>query len=417
MMFRVWDTTLMICFSVSLMFVGADSITALPPPENLTFKWETPFTLNLTWEKPKDLRQNCKVNYTVEVRHSQNCSEKPKLDNSQTRRVQNTSCKFNISNVNGLCISVTVNPENCGNKNPSPPLERSLSRPKVLLVTNRSYEYSHERLKCTWTPVADIQDLSFYYWSHKNETVIKCNEQKIGECIIHSAFLKDEPEMFYLFNGTSNGERVNNTFRDERPPHYVKLNKPKLKIQRSGNTLLFKTEASDLNEFKSCCYICNYTYSMCDKIPQERLRNDCEDGNEVVVDYDSNCKYTARVQIIFSERCGAGKSDPSDEVEYGENRDPKLLALLAVIIIPLIVSCCLIVSLVLLRRHKDIIFPKIPEPTLIFKDILINNIRTTEDLRSPADDRLYVPLEEIVESKISLEPEAPLVLNTTDKQV
>lgn len=32
-------------------------------------------------------------------------------------------------------------------------------------------------------------------------------------------------------------------------------------------------------------------------------------------------------------------------------------------------------------RHKDIIFPKIPEPTLIFKDMFINNIRTAEDLR------------------------------------
>lgn len=35
------------------------------------------------------------------------------------------------------------------------------------------------------------------------------------------------------------------------------------------------------------------------------------------VDYDSNCKYRARVQIILSKLCGAGKSDLSDEVEYG----------------------------------------------------------------------------------------------------
>lgn len=41
------------------------------------------------------------------------------------------------------------------------------------------------------------------------------------------------------------------------------------------------------------------------------------DRNEYVVDYESNCKYKARVQIIVSEKCGAGSSDPSDEVEYG----------------------------------------------------------------------------------------------------
>ncbi|XP_073693405.1 interleukin-13 receptor subunit alpha-1 [Garra rufa] len=412
MMFRVWDTSLMICFSVSLMFVGVESDTELPPPRNLLFKWETPFTLNLTWEKPKDLEPNCKVNYTVDVRHSQNCSQTPKQA-SQSRRVPNTTCKFNISNEIGLCISVTVNPENCGNKDPSPPLEKPISPPLVLLVANRSYEYSHQRLKCTWSPVDDVQDLGFYYWSPQNDTVIKCNEMKIGECIIHNAFLKEMTGMFYLFNGTYKGVPVTNTFMDERPVQYVKLNKPKLKIQRDGHSLRFETEASDLNEFEPHCYKYNYTYSMCDKIAPEKVIED----DKHVVEYDSNCKYRARVQIIFFDKCGAGKSDPSDEVEYGENRDPNLPALLALIIIPLIVSCCLIVSLVLLRRHKDIIFPKIPEPTLMFKDMFINNIRTAEDLRIPADTRLYVPIEEIVESKIDLEPETPLVQNTTHKQV
>ncbi|KAI2662872.1 Interleukin-13 receptor subunit alpha-1 [Labeo rohita] len=366
-MFRVWDTSLMICFSVSLMFVGGESSTELPPIKNLTFKWETPFTLNLTWEKPKDLEPNCNVNYTVDVRNAQNCSEKPKQDNSQTKRTPNTTCKFNVSNENGLCISVTMNPENCGTKNPSPPSEMFLHPPPVLLVANRSYEYFNERmLKCIWSPVAD------------NETVMKCNEMRIGECIIHDKFDMTR-DMFYLFNGTYEGEPVNNTFKDKRPAQYVKLKKPSLQIQKVGNTLHFKTNASDFTEFKSVfdlhCYKYNYTYSKCDKTGEKFQI----DRNEYVVDYESNCKYKARVQIIVSEKCG-------------ENRDDTMPALLALIIIPLVVSCCLIVSLVLLRRMA-------------------------EDMRSPADSRLYVPIEEIVESRISLEPETPLIQNPTHKQV
>ncbi|XP_016097579.1 interleukin-13 receptor subunit alpha-1-like [Sinocyclocheilus grahami] len=420
-MFRVWDISLVICFSLSLMFVGVEGASELPPPRNLTFKWETPFTLNLTWEKPKDLEPDCKVNYTVNAHHSQDCSERAKQDmsgakNTETRRVQNMTCKLNISNENGLCISVTVNPENCGNKYQSPPLDISIPPPPVRLVKNRSCEYSHNRLKCTWHSDVDVKDLGFYYWSPQNETVIKCNEMKIGECVIHDTFLKHMTNMLYLFNGTYKGKPVNNTFMDERPVDLVKLNKPQLTIQRFGQSLHFQTTVSDLDEFAPQCYRYNYIYSMCDKSVQEKdMAN-----SKHVMDYDSNCKYRARVQINFSYKCGAGKSDLSDEVEYGENRDPNLPALLAVIIIPLIVSCCLIVSLVLLRRHKDIIFPKIPEPTLIFKDMLINNIRTAEDLRSTADGRLYIPIEEIVESKISLEPETPLIpttTNTTHKQV
>ncbi|XP_026122424.1 uncharacterized protein LOC113105535 [Carassius auratus] len=407
-MFRVWDLSLMICFTVSIMFVGVEGISELPPPRNLTFKWETPFTLNLTWEKPKDLDPDCKVNYTVDVRHSQECSV---TDNKrQTRRVQSTTCSWNISNVNGLCISVTVNPENCGSRKQSPSLNIILPPPTVMLVTNRSYEYSHNKLRCTWSRVGVVEDLVFYYLSPQKNTVIKCNDMKDGECVIHDTRLKEMTDMSYLFIGTYMGKAVNNTFIEEGPAHYVKLKKPQLTIQSDGHSLHFQTNQSDL-EFGSHCYKYKYTYTKCDKNAQEQ---EVMDKPNYEVDYDSNCKYKARVQIIFSDKCGAGRSDPSDEVEYGEDRDPHLPAFLAVIIIPLIVSCCLIVSLVLLRRHKDIIFPKIPEPTLIFKDMLINNIRMPEDARSPTDGRLYVPIEEIVASKISLEPETPLLPTTTN---
>ncbi|KTF89623.1 hypothetical protein cypCar_00023082 [Cyprinus carpio] len=124
----------------------------------------------------------------------------------------------------------------------------------------------------------------------------------------------------------------------------VKLEKPKLTIQRIGQSLCFHTNFT-VSEFGAHCYEKNYIYSKCDEIKQVKILD-----SVYKVDYDSSCKYRARVQIILSSRCGAGKSDLSDEVEYGENRDSNLPALLAGIIIPLMLSCFLIVSLVLLRR-------------------------------------------------------------------
>lgn len=52
--------------------------------------------------------------------------------------------------------------------------------------------------------------------------VIKCNDMKFGECVIHDTLLKDMTSMFYLFNGTYNGKPVNNTFMDKRPAQYGK---------------------------------------------------------------------------------------------------------------------------------------------------------------------------------------------------
>ncbi|XP_067255786.1 interleukin-13 receptor subunit alpha-1 [Chanodichthys erythropterus] len=401
-MCRFWDLTLMICFSVSVMFVGGDNMAELPPPKNLTFIWETPFRLSLTWEKPEDLDHSCRVNYTVLVYNSQNCSEK-----KESKRVQTQGCKFEISNENGLCISVITNPENCEQRVNSQATNISIAPPSVRLVKNRSNEYSHSKMKCTWVPVVDVQDLSLYYWLPRDESIKECKPDetmKTRGCIIHDEFLKEAMNIFYLFKGTYNGTSIINTFKDERPVDYVKLNKPQLTIHRDGQKLFFQANGSDLDEFTKECYMYNYTISKCNKNETTQLKKSQHD-----VQYDPACKYRARVQLIFSSNCGNGRSDPSDEVEYGADNDPKLPALLAVIIIPLIVSFCLLVSLVLLRRHKDIIFPKIPEPSLLFKDMLINNIRTPEELQSPAAGRLYIPLEEVVESKISLEPDTPFV--------
>ncbi|XP_026119134.1 uncharacterized protein LOC113098320 [Carassius auratus] len=308
-MFRVRDICLMTIFSVSVVFVGAEGVSELPSPSNLIFSWETPFTLYLTWEKPKDLDPDCKVYYTVNVHHSQNCSER--ANNFQTRRVQRSSTTLNIANENGLCISVTVVPENCGNKNRSQPSYITIPPPPVILVKNRSFEYSHNRLKCTWHSDVDVQDLGFYYWSLQNDTVIKCNEMKTGECVIHDTLLKEMTEMFYLFNGTYMGKPVYNTFMDEGPIHFVKLNKPQLTIERVGQSLRFQTNVSDL-EFPSHCYKFNYTYTMCDK----RIQTMVTGKSNYEVNYDSKCMYSARVQIIFSDKCGAGNSDLSDEVIF-----------------------------------------------------------------------------------------------------
>ncbi|XP_051993471.1 interleukin-13 receptor subunit alpha-1-like [Xyrauchen texanus] len=410
-MCRYWDIYMILCFSV--MFVGVENVSdQLPPPRNLNFIWQlytSPFTLHVTWEIPEGLDANCKVNYTVEVRYGQDCPPNNRLQTIW--RTSNLGLTFNVSNVNGLCIIVKTNPDICGDKNQSSPVKITIPPPPVMLVRNLScFYYSGNRMKCTWDSAADdVQDLRLYYWLPMTESVKECsdvtNEMKKTGCIIHSKYLKESTDdMFYLFNGTHKGIPVNNTFKDKNPWNKAKLNTPELKLKRVGQSLHFQTIRPQFYDYGEYCFGYNYIYSKCN---EESVKVEGEINH--TIEYDSACKYRARVWIIF-KNCGEGRSDLSDEVEYGENSHPNLPGFLAVIIIPLIVSCCLIVSLVLLRRHKNIILPKIPEPGPFFKDMFNNNIRTPEDLRSLEICRLYVPTEEFVESKICLEPD-PTVLH------
>lgn len=392
------------------MFVGVESASDhLPPPKNLSFIWVTPFTLNVTWEKPEDLDPTCKVNYTVEVHNDQVCLSK----SPQKRRTHNLNCTLYLSNENGLCIIVTTNPENCGNKHPSLPSNFIIPSPPVTLVRNLScLYYSINNMTCTWnTADDDVQGLRFYYWLTNESEIYKCSHindnMMIKGCDINSEYLKESAnDLFLMFNGTHKSISVNNTFKRKPPGDNVKLTKPQLNIKRDKQKLFFETIRSGFEQFAEDCFEYRYTYTKCSE------EHSIQGLVNYSLPYDQDCKYIARVQIALKDYCGTGESESSGDMEYGENHDPNVPVLLAVIIISLIVSCCLIGCLVLIHRHKDTILPKIPEPSLLFKDILYYNIRMTEDSRlsqSPPVGPLYVPIEETV-SKISLEPDT-LFLN------
>ncbi|XP_057188764.1 interleukin-13 receptor subunit alpha-1 isoform X2 [Triplophysa rosa] len=282
----------------------------------------------------------------------------------------------------------------------------------VTLVRNLScLYYSINNLTCTWNLADDVQDLSLYYrlQQKKIDHITKCSSyindtMKIKGCDIYSEDFKENvDEMFFMFNGSHKGISVNNTFKKKDPGYNVKLNKPKLIIRRDEQKLYFQTIRSGFEQFAEDCFEYTYTYTKCNE-----KHNSIRGNNDYSLSYDHVCKYTAKVQIVLKDYCGTGQSELSDEVEYGVNRDPNVPVLLAVIIVPLVVSCCLIACLVLIHRHKDSILPKIPEPSLLFKGMIYNNIRMTDDPRNTSVGPMYVPIEETV-SKISLEPETTLL--------
>ncbi|XP_055053119.2 interleukin-13 receptor subunit alpha-1 [Misgurnus anguillicaudatus] len=392
-MCRYWDISLVICFS--LMFVGVENMPdQMPPPKNLMYTWRTPFTLYVKWEKPEDLDPTCTVNYTVTIFEG------------QFQHIIQTSNNFysmNLSNKDGLNFSVTTNPGNCGNKQSSPPISFAIPPPPVMLVRNLNcIYYSKDKMMCTWDPDDDdAQDLDFY-WLHGEESV-KCSSyihenMKIRGCNITSEDFKSKTDdMFYMAIGTYKNSTVINTFRMPGPYQSVRLNKPKFTIKRNGRNLLLQTTRSGFEHLDESCFSYNYTYVKCNETTSARVNTNIHS-----VEYDPICKYKARVKMEFEENCGAGVIEESDEVEYGEDRDPNLPVLLVFIFIAVFIFACLIGCFVLLRRHKDDLLPKIPDPSQFFKEN-ISNIKTSYTAPS-----LYEPKEEPVES-LSLEPQTQLL--------
>ncbi|MCI4377535.1 hypothetical protein PGIGA_G00204650 [Pangasianodon gigas] len=185
----------------------------------------------------------------------------------------------------------------------------------------------------------------------------------------------------------------------------VKPPKPNVNITQEGRLLRF--QASTPNYLPPQCWKYRYIYSKCN---EESEMVETGDNPTLHVEYDIACKYAVRGQVIYSSYCGGDvdiESDMSEPVYYGEDGDPNLAFKVAMIVTPLIVCCCLIAAIVLFRRNKDIILPKIPEPSLFFKDMLNS---TSDGLsKSLGGGKLYVPVKEVVVSGVSLEPKSILL--------
>ncbi|KAF5907106.1 interleukin-13 receptor subunit alpha-1-like [Clarias magur] len=173
---------------------------------------------------------------------------------------------------------------------------------------------------------------------------------------------------------------------------------PTLKIIEKGNYLNFiASPPGSQTDSGPQCWSYRFLYRKCNE-DTETINVNEYDNWTAEVDYDATCKYTVQVQAKYrTEYCGHNEedSDISEPTYFGKDDDPVLLFKVAIIIIPLIVCTCIVTSIVLFRRHKEMFLPKVPNPSEFFKDMFENKNEMTRGL--------YEPNEEVVE-KIHVEP-------------
>ncbi|XP_072542959.1 interleukin-13 receptor subunit alpha-1 [Salminus brasiliensis] len=385
-----WDISLITCFFFMVSGVVALS-DELPQPENLHLSWNSDRSVILQWSRPAGLDANCQVNYQIEL-YLEKCP--PSGEPERKWRTIGLNHTWDIY-TNEICFKILTIPSMCPNKTPSKPLFEGLSQHPDVVKNFTCVYYSRMKMNCTWSLTSESPDLQLFYNSGSGGSQNPCVSY-IGSglirtgCHLHGEeFLNDS--YHFLVNGTHNDAFFQNLFKIE-PKQLVKIPPLKLNITTDQKRIYFQSSSPD---FQPVCWVYHFYYTKCDEGEKSISGMDSRQSLE----YDESCSYRGRVKAIYSSYCGKGESDISEPVYYGVNRDPNWTLKVA-LITPVIVSCCLIVALVLFRRHKDSIFPEIPAPPLLLKDVLNSNKDKVLEM-----GKLYVPYEDVVE-KISLEPES-----------
>ncbi|XP_062849620.1 granulocyte-macrophage colony-stimulating factor receptor subunit alpha-like [Trichomycterus rosablanca] len=381
------------------------TIDELPQPENLSLSWN-PNSLSLTaqWNRPTNLDADCEVKYVMKL-YYEKCppkNRKPK----EYWRTKKLNFTLNIDKEDELCVGVMTEPQTCENKNLSKPVYKGLSPPLALVNNFSCVYYADKRMNCTWTLVSNISDLQLFYRNlnetkdmQKSCTLYITNGNSKTGCHIHDDLTTESIYIVFTVSGTVKGLDTQNIF-EIKARDSVKPPTPELEIRLEDRHLLFNSSTPDFGA--SHCWQHKYYYSKCNEEKKEQIT---EGGISAIrLEYDEACRYTVQVETIYSHYCGEVKKSAKSQIKYyGKDCDPNMSFKVIMIVMPILVSWCLIVALLLFRRNKDIICPVLPHPTLLlFKDILNTNYDGFS--KDQTKDKIYVPVKEIVANDVHLEP-------------
>ncbi|XP_030578573.1 interleukin-13 receptor subunit alpha-1 isoform X2 [Archocentrus centrarchus] len=149
---------------------SCESDVQLPPPMNVTYKWDDPFNVNVSWKKPDNLPDNCTIKYCIwkggkMVYYTQQNYYKATYF---TEEEQSDNCNVSIQAVRG-------DVETCGDRKESKLVSITVktTRPQTKLVTDFKCSLEHDRMKCSWRPADDSLKLKVSYRTSKEKDNIR----------------------------------------------------------------------------------------------------------------------------------------------------------------------------------------------------------------------------------------------------
>ncbi|XP_029522679.1 interleukin-13 receptor subunit alpha-2-like isoform X2 [Oncorhynchus nerka] len=280
--------------------------TALPEPLNLSLRWESEFRIKLSWNAPKDLDASCKVNYMITTTIGE---RRPKVETTFKLYKE-----YRLSTEDAVNYTVQTNPKHCTGRTISKPVSKSITKPTELVKNFQCSLYSSKAMNCSWLPANQASDLQLYYGYLGPSHIAACSEyqyrdgQRTG-CHLRGSFL--QYDVYFKVNGTLDGLSVKNNFL-VLPRYHVKPPAPKVKITEEGRNLILSWDPPDIGAVH--CWNFILKYNKCQESLGKEIQLEHVPGK---VSYDQRCQYRVKLKAVYTEWCGEGGSDWSEEEIYG----------------------------------------------------------------------------------------------------
>lgn len=359
-------------FTVSLCAVLISICHAhlLPPPTNLKENWTDDLTINVSWswQRPKNVSVDCEVMFDV----MRNESSQPRYSRTHFQdMLLAESAAVWVYSVQAVGTS-----SSCRDwRSEAAVIRVEAPGPRAALTDFKCY-LSNSDLNCSW--ISDpASPVTLFY--RDCDTTPGLREKKLSNCT--KLYTDGNRKGCHLIGGflqrklcmVAKSPKGISTFK---APKAVKL--PHMKISEEGTTLTLTFEPLVVS--RECSYY-NICYSVCDGPIQ---CNELWQNTLPIVPYVKSCQYKFRYRVQTIKECEAIYSDWREEIIPG-SADRTMTVV--TVLIPIIVSACVILSCICFRRHKDIICPEVPDPSSLFKEMINKEIKPN----------VYTPVQEPVE--------------------
>ncbi|TNN46333.1 hypothetical protein EYF80_043482 [Liparis tanakae] len=355
----------------------------LPPPAGLSYRWVDAFTVTVSWPEPRGLPAGG-VRYKYRLEDPESPMERTKLRyfsvNLLTEDAGSGSWTYLVwtdgeYQEESIKVNTTI-------ESPKPRAQVK----DVQCFVNLDNETKAKEMNCSWEPGDRALNLSFRTCGYTLRSIValKTCERPYGDARRSGCYLKAD--------GVSNNvcallesEAGLSTFRVA-----PMIDPPELSIgEEEGVLKLSWTLPPILKDHPRIFSVC---YRKCGRA--EVCQNYTTRGEPASMPYDRSCRYGLRSRVRTGPSVPPIFSRFGPVVFYGTDQPAEKTSLVVAVVLPLILSVCIFLSCYCFRRHSSILCPVIPDPSVIFKEMVMNG---NKDLKTTMGS-LYTPVPERVES-------------------
>ncbi|XP_034413128.1 interleukin-13 receptor subunit alpha-1-like isoform X2 [Cyclopterus lumpus] len=372
--------------STAVIMVCLCNAERLPPPTGLSYRWIDAFTVNVSWQEPRGLPAG-DIRYEYSLEDPKSHVELTTLThfsaNLLTEETGSGSWTY-------LVWTVSKNGDNLEDSTKVP---KTIETPKpraqvedIQCFVNLNNETKAKEMNCSWVPGNQALYLSFRICGHTHKTILG-----LKNCVwpYSNAMRKG---CYLKADGVANNicmllesEAGQSTFK-----LLPMIDPPELSIGEEGDNLkLSWTLPPILKDHPWIFMVCSRKCSHA-----EVCQNYTTKGEPWFMPYDKSCRYELRSRVRTGPSVPPIFSQFGQVVFYGNNLPADKTLTVVAVVLPIILSVCIFLSCYCFRRHSSILCPVIPDPSAIFKEMMMDG---NKDLKSTMGS-LYTPVPEPVES-------------------